>query len=381
MKIYPKLIAVLVCFFLVLSITGCAGDQPEEPVAEASEEPMVEPVEEPMEESIKVGFIFLGPVGDAGWSYAHDVGRQYLETEMPNVEAIYVENVPDSSDSERVITELIEEGCVAIFGTSFGYMDFMLNVATKYPEVAFFHCSGYKTADNMSTYYARMYQASYLTGLAAGGMTETNQIGFVAAHPIPIVIQEINAFTVGVREVNPDAVVKVVWTNTWFDPAKEKDAANSLLDAGVDVIAQHQDTFGPQQAAEEAGVYSIGFNADMSAFAPNANLTSAVWSWGPYYVEAVSSVIDGTFESSYYWGGLEDGIIDIAPMNVVVDSEIVSLIEARKNEIINGSFNVFAGPLKDQNGEPVVPDGASIEDSEINSMFWFVEGIEGVIPE
>ncbi|QRN85275.1 BMP family ABC transporter substrate-binding protein [Clostridia bacterium] len=380
MRIYHKLIAVFVCFFLVLSISGCANNQPEEPAEDVSEEP-TEALVADGEDQVKVGFIFLGPVGDAGWSYAHDQGRKYVEEKMPNVETVYVENVPDSSDSERVMTELIEEGCVAIFATSFGYMDFMMNVAEKNPDVAFFHCSGYKTADNMSTYYARMYQASYLTGLTAGGMTETNEIGFVAAHPIPIVIQEINAFAIGVREANPDAVVKVVWTNTWFDPAKEKDAAKSLLDAGADVIAQHQDTYGPQQAAEEAGAYSIGFNADMCEYAPHANLTSAVWNWGPYYVSAVSSVLDGSFECGDYWGGLEDGIVDIAPMNDVVDSEIVSLVETRKSEIMDGTFDVFAGPIKNQDGEIVVPAGESIQDSDINSMLWFVEGIEGVIPE
>lgn len=361
MRKLKKVMVVLLAVAMVASLAGCGGG-------------------DAAEEKVKVGFIYIGPPGDAGWTYAHDEGRKFLESEMPNVEVVFVESVPESSDSERVMTELAEQDCDIIFATSFGYMDFMLNVAEKYPDKVFYHCSGYKTADNMSNYFGRIYQARYLTGLVAGAMTQNGQIGYVAAHPIPEVVRGINAFTVGVREANPNAVVKVVWTNTWYDPAKEKDAAQGLLDAGVDVIAQHQDTPGPQQAAEEAGKYAIGYNTDMRSFAPKANLTSAVWDWGPYYVEAVKAVVDGTYTSGSYWGGLEDGIVDIAPLSDEVPAEVADMVEAKKQEMINGEWDVFWGPIKDQSGTVVVPEGSKMEDGELLSFDWFVEGVEGVIP-
>lgn len=362
MRKLKKVMVVLLAVAMVASLAGCGGG-------------------DAAEEKVKVGFIYIGPPGDAGWTYAHDEGRKFLESEMPNVEVVFVESVPESSDSERVMTELAEQDCDIIFATSFGYMDFMLNVAEKYPDKVFYHCSGYKTADNMSNYFGRIYQARYLTGLVAGAMTQNGQIGYVGAHPIPEVVRGINAFTIGVREANPNAVVKVVWTNTWYDPAKEKDAAQGLLDAGVDVIAQHQDTPGPQQAAEEAGKYAIGYNTDMRSFAPKANLTSAVWDWGPYYVEAVKAVVDGTYTSGSYWGGLEDGIVDIAPLSDEVPAEVADMVEAKKQEMINGEWDVFWGPIKDQSGTVVVPEGSKMEDGELLSFDWFVEGVEGVIPK
>ncbi|MBN2260592.1 MAG: BMP family ABC transporter substrate-binding protein [Clostridiales bacterium] len=370
MKNITKVLVVLMLLVLVVSVAGCSSK-----TAEVVDDAVI------ADEVVKVGMIYIGPPGDAGWTYAHDQGRQFLEEQYPNVEVLFVESVPESSDAERVMTELVEEGCTVVFATSFGYMDYMDNVALKYPDVKFFHCSGYKTEENMSTYFGRIYQARYLTGMIAGAMTETNEIGYVAAHPIPEVIRGINAFTLGVKEANADAVVKVVWTNTWYDPAKEKEAAQGLLDSGVDVIAQHQDTPGPQQAAEEAGVYAVGYNTNMRAFAPEANLTSAVWNWGPYYVNAVKSVIDGTFVSTQYWGGLEDGIVDIAPISDKVPADMVAQVEAKKAAIIDGSFDVFAGPIKDQDGNIKVAEGSSMTDGELLSMDWFVEGVEGVIPK
>jgi basic membrane protein A len=221
-------------------------------------------------DKLKVGFVFVGPAGDHGWSYTHDQGRKYLEEELPYVKTTTLESVSDN-DAEKAITQLVEQGNKIIFTTSFGFMDPTISVAEKYPDVTFMHCSGYKTAGNAGNYFGRIYQPRYLSGLAAGKMTKTNVIGYVAAFPIPEVVRGINAFTLGVREVNPDAVVKVVWTQTWLDPPKEKDAAKSLLEQNADVIAQHQDSPGPLQAAEEKGVYSIGYNCDMSKFAPKGD--------------------------------------------------------------------------------------------------------------
>lgn len=332
-------------------------------------------------EKFKVGFVYVGPVGDAGWTYAHDQGRKYLEEKMPDVETMYVESVPEGADAERVLTDLAEKGCKVIFATSFGYMDPVQNVAAKYPDVTFLHCSGYKTAENVGTYFGRMYQARYLTGLVAGKMTKTNTIGYVAAFPIPEVVRMINAFTLGVREVNPNAKVKVVWTNTWYNPAAEKEAAQSLLDAGADVIAQHQDTPGPQQAAEERGAYAIGYNTDMRKFAPKANLTSAIWNWGPYYYETVKAVREGTWKSEQYWGPMADGIVDIAPLSDAVPEDVKKLVEEKKQAIIKGEFDVFSGPIKDQNGNVKVAKGQKMTDQELLSFDWFVEGVEGTIPK
>lgn len=329
-------------------------------------------------EKVKVGFVYLGSPGDAGWTFAHEKGRQYLMEQIPDVVTETVENVSDA-DAERVLTQLAENGNKIIFATSFGFMDPTINVAAKYPDVTFLHCSGYKVDDNVGTYFGRMYQARYLSGLVAGKATETNKVGYVAAYPIPEVIRGINAFTLGVREANPDATVRVVWTSTWYDPAEEKNAANALLSAGCDVIAQHQDTPGPQQAAEEKGKLSIGYNSDMSALAPKAVMTSAVWNWGPYYVETVKAVMDGTWTSSQYWGPMSDGIVGLAPFGPMVSDEVKSLVDEKKTLILNGDWDVFTGPIKDQQGELKVQDGQVMDDVAMLDMMWFVEGVEGSI--
>lgn len=365
------LLIVCIALIVVLMITGCT---PKPAVKETASETQ-------KDEKLKVAFIYVGPVGDAGWSFAHDKGREYLVAQMPEVETTFIESVPEGADAERVLTELAEKGNKVIFATSFGYMDYVQNVAKKYPDVTFVHCSGYKTAENVGTYFGRMYQPRYLSGLVAGKKTESNVVGYVAAFPIPEVIRGINAFTLGVKEANPEAVVKVVWTNTWYDPAKEKEAAKSLLDAGADVIAQHQDTPGPQQAAEEKGAFSIGYNTDMSQFAPKAYLTSPVWNWGPYYVETVKAVKEGTWKSDQYWGSMKDGVIELAPMTDLVDEETKTLVESKRNEILSGTWDVFTGEIKDQTGTVRVNAGQKMTDAEMLSFDWFVEGVEGTIPK
>ncbi|MCL6611276.1 MAG: BMP family ABC transporter substrate-binding protein [Peptococcaceae bacterium] len=327
----------------------------------------------------KVAFMYVGPVGDAGWTYAHDQGRKYLEKELPWVETSYVESVPEGADSERVLTQLAEQGNKVIFATSFGYMDPTINVAKKYPDVVFMHCSGFKTDKNVGTYFGRIYQPRYLTGMVAGKMTKAGKIGYVAAFPIPEVVRGINAFTLGVRSVNPNARVQVVWTNTWYDPAKEKDAAKTLLDAGCDVIAQHQDTPGPQQAAEEKGKYGIGYNSDMSKYAPKAVLTSAVWNWGPFYVKTVQAVRDKTWKSDQYWGPMSDKIVDLAPFGPMVPDDVKKLVEDARQKILSGQWDVFTGPVKDQAGTVRVPAGQKMSDKDMLSFDWFVEGVEGTI--
>jgi len=369
--------ALVATLMAALMLAGCGGSGGEEDKQAGPGE----------EEKFKVAFVYITSAGDAGWTYAHDLGRLYLQDQLDWVDASeIVENVPENpADAEQVITQLAEQGNKVIFTTSFGYMDPTINVAQKYPDVTFVHCSGYKTADNVGAYFGRMYQARYLSGLVAGQATESNIIGYVGAHPIPEVIRGINAFTVGVRAANPDAVVKVVWTNSWFDPTVEKQSAEVLLDAGADVIAQHMDSPAPQQAAEERGKLGIGYNSDMRAQAPGAVMTSPMWEWGPYYVETVQAIKDGTFDptptagSLTYWGGLKEGLVKISDYGPMVPEETKQLVEQEKARIISGEWDVFYGPLKDQNGEVKVAEGQKMTDDEMLAMDWFVEGVEGKI--
>ncbi len=372
MKAFKKLLLLLMAVLLISALAvGCGGNgEAESTEAEAPQE---------QTEPTKVGFIYVGPIGDAGYTYAHDLGAEYMKKELgDSVELIKVESVPENpADAERVLNQLVSQGCKVIFATSFGYMDSVIKVAAQYPDVTFLHCSGYKTAENVGTYFGQIEQPRYLSGIAAGKMTKTNTIGYVAAFPIPECIRGINSFTMGALSVNPDVKVKVVWTNTWYDPAKEKDAAKSLLEDGADVIAQHQDTPGPMQAAEEAGAYGVSYNSDMSQFAPNAVLTGPVWNWGPYYVRTVKAVQEGTWQTEEYWGPMSDGIVDLAPYAEFLPDDVKQLIDSKKADIISGSLNIFTGPIKDQTGTVRVPEGTTMTDEEILNMDWFVEGVVG----
>ncbi|MBC2582503.1 BMP family ABC transporter substrate-binding protein [Clostridium sp. DJ247] len=338
--------------------------------------------EKPAEnEKIKVGFILSGPVSDGGYNYAHDLGRKQLEKET-GVETIYKESVKeDPAEVQKVAEDMINQGATVIIGASFGFMDGIEAEAKKHPDIKFLHGGGYKQLDNMSNYFGREYEARYLSGIVAGMKTKTNKLGFVGAHPIPEVIRGIDAFTLGARSVNPNATVKVVWTNTWYDPAKEKEAAKALIAQGADVIAQHQNTAGPQQAAEEAGVFSVGYNVDMSKSAPKANLTSDIFNWGTYYVKAIKEIQNGTWKSESYWGGIKDGVVDIAPLTANVPEGAKEAVEKAKADIVSGKNKVFVGPIKDQTGAVKVPEGSNLSDKEIHSLNWFVEGVEGTIPK
>ena len=328
------------------------------------------------DKELKVGFVYVSPVGDAGWSYAHDEGRKAIEA-LPGVSTSFVEAVAEGPDSERVIQTMARKKFDLIFGTSFGYMDPMLKVAQQFPQTVFMHCAGFKTAANMGNYFGRIYQPRYLSGMVAGSMTKSKVIGYVAAYPIPEVIRGINAFTLGAQSVNPEVSVRVVWTKTWYDPAKEKEAAKSLLDVGADVIAQHQDSPGPQEAAQEKGVYSIGYNTDMSRFAPKSHLTAPVWNWAPFYKQVIERVQNGTWKASADWPGLAEGVVDLAPFGPMVPKEVQDKVMAKKAEIISGTEKVFVGPVKDQQGKIRYEKGVVAPDQELLSMNWFVQGVAG----
>ncbi|MCF8050361.1 MAG: BMP family ABC transporter substrate-binding protein [Desulfobacterales bacterium] len=327
-------------------------------------------------EEMKVGFVYVSPVGDAGWSYAHDQGRLSVEA-LDGVSTSFVESVPEGPDSERIIRNMARKGFDLIFATSYGYMDSMAKVAKEFPGTIFMHCSGFKTAQNMGNYFGRMYQARFLAGMTAGAMSRSNTLGYVAAFPIPEVIRGINAFTLGARAVNPEATVRVVWTKTWYDPATEKEAAKSLLDVGADVIAQHQDSPSPQEAAQERGAYSVGYNSDMSAFAPKAHLTASIWNWGPFYVRTVEQVRSGTWESGSWWPGLKEGLVDLAPFGPMVPENLKTLVLERKSRIENGQAPVFSGPIADQKGNLRIAEGETPSDEALLGMTWFVKGVIG----
>lgn len=355
---------------LTLALTGCAKDNEKAPEQSqnASEKA----------EDIKVGFIYVGPVGDGGWSFAHDAGRKHLEAEL-GVPTMFQESVPEGPECEKVINDMIDQGCNVIIGTSFGFMDYMQKSAKAHPDVKFLHCSGYLMEENMGNYFGRMYEARYLSGIVAAMKTKSNKIGYVAAYEIPEVIRGINAFTLGVQSINPDAKVMVRWTHTWYDPAKEKEAAKALLDEGADVIAQHQDTAGPQQAAEEKGAFSIGYNTDSRELAPKSYMTAPIWNWGPYYVAQVKAIKEGTWKAESYWGTMKDGIVDLAPLTENAPEGAQAAVDKAEAEILSGANKIFVGPIRDQSGNEKVAQGVTMTDKELLSMDWFVYGVEGKI--
>ena len=350
-------------------------DEPmdDEPMAE---EPMDD---EPMDDEVVAAFVFVGPVGDAGWTWAHDQGRRYAE-EQTGATTLFVENIPEvAEDFRAVVVDFIEnEGADVIFATSFGYMDPMEELAGEYPNVVFEHASGYKMNDtNFGNYFGRMYQPRYLSGMAAGAMTETDQIGYVAAFPIPEVLRGINAFTLGAQRTNPDVEVHVNWTFTWFDPAIEGDAATALLEAGADVIAMHQDSTAPGIAAQEAGARWVSYNSDMSAFAPDAFITAPIWDWGPYYARIIEAVAAGTYTPGAYWGGMGDGIVTLADPAPDVPVEVIDEIIGVWQQIESGDWDVFTGEIRDQDGNVVVAAGETLDDGAMLGMGYFVEGVVG----
>lgn len=333
------------------------------------------------EGKVKAGFIYVGPVGDAGWTFAHDEGRKRME-QLPFVEdSTYIESVPEGAESARVIIGLVRRGHNLVFTTSFGYMDATLDVARRYKDVVFMHCSGFKTAENVGNYFGRMYEPRYLSGMVAGAMTKANVIGYVAAFPIPEVIRGINAFTLGARSVNPKAEVRVVWTQTWFDPGIERDAADSLLDVGADVLAMHQDAPATLQAAEERDAYVIGYNSDMRKFAPNAFLTAPVWNWGQLYEQIAKQVHDGTWKPESIWWGMKENLVQLAPISEKVPAKVRAQVEEKAAAVKSGAFHPFTGPVVDQDGTIRIAAGSVADDKHMLGMDYFVEGVSGSIPK
>jgi simple sugar transport system substrate-binding protein len=331
-------------------------------------------------DKLKIGFIYVGPVGDHGWSYQHDQGRQAIEAELGDkVETVFVEKVAEGPDAERAITRLARSGAGLIFTTSFGYMDPTLKVAKRFPKVKFEHATGYKRSKNVATYNARFYEGRYIIGQIAAKMSKSGVAGYIASFPIPEVVMGINSFMLGAQTINPDFKLKVIWVNSWFDPGKEADAAKVLIGQGADIITQHTDSTAPLQIAGDKGAMGFGQASDMIKFAPKAQLTSIVDNWAPYYVRRTKAVLAGTWEAADTWDGLAQGTVEMAPYTNM-PADVAAMAMKTEAAITSGKLHPFTGPLYKQDGSMALADGKVIDDGTLAGMNWYVKGIDGKLP-
>jgi basic membrane protein A and related proteins len=330
----------------------------------------------------KVAFMYVGPVSDHGYSYQHDLGRRQMAEHFgAKVETSFVENVAEGADAERVINQLAAAGNDLIFTTSFGFMNPTLKVAQRFPKVKFEHATGYKRAANLATYSSRFYEGRTPCGLITGKMTKSNIIGYIGSFPIPEVVSGINAFTLALREVNPAAQVRVVWVNSWYDPGKEAAAAKALIDQGADILCQHTDSPAAIQEAETRGIFAFGQSSDMSRFGQKACLTSITDDWTPYYIRRVQALLDGTWTSEDFWGGLNTGTVVMTPFNPAIPADVQALATQAIEDIKSGKRHSFAGPFKDQSGKVMVAEGKTASDPDILGMAYYVEGVQGSLPK
>ena len=333
-------------------------------------------------QTTKVGFVYVGPIGDHGWTYRHHVGLKAVEKKFGSkVKTTFIEKVPEGADAVRVIRNLAAGGHDIIFTTSFGFMNPTAQIAEAFPKVKFEHATGYKTGPNFSAYNSRFYEARYLTGIIAGKMTKSNKLGYVASFPIPEVIRGINSAILGARSVNPKAEIRVVWVSTWYDPGKESDAAKALIDQGVDVVFQHTDSPAPCQTAEKKGVFCFGQASDNSHFAPKAHLTAIIDDWGPYYIERVQALRNGSWKTQNVWLGLKEKAVYLSSFHKKVPESVRSLVKKTEANIIRGKDHPFTGVIRDQNGKVLYKKGEVISDKDLSGMNFYVEGVIGKIPK
>ena len=331
---------------------------------------------------VKMAWVYFGPPGDGGWTFAHDLGMKMVQKELGGkVIASTVENVPESADAERVIRDLASKGNQYIFTTSFGYMEQTLKAAKSFPKVEFYHNTGYKSAENVHTYNSRMYEPAYLAGIIAGRMTKSNVLGYVASFPIPEVVRNINAYTMGARSVNPKVTTKVVWVSSWFDPGKERQAAETLIGQGADMLMQNTDSSATLQAAADKGVYAFGWNSDMSKVAPKAHLASVTQIWGPYYVMVAKAAVEGKPFKDNVWGGMKEGMNGLVSLNSSIPASVVKEVDAKKADIVSGKFKVWSGPVKLQDGSVKLAAGENFTDKDMDSIQFYVEGVDGQLPK
>ncbi|HEY7238276.1 MAG TPA: BMP family ABC transporter substrate-binding protein [Burkholderiales bacterium] len=333
------------------------------------------------QQPLRIGFIYVGPVGDGGWTYSHDVGRKSMEAKLKGkVQTTYVESVPEGADAERVVRDLAAKGHQIVFTTSFGYMDQTLKAAKSFPKSVFYHATGFKSSSNVFIYNCRMYEPAYLAGIVAGHMSKRGVLGFVASFPIPEVVRNINAYTLGARSVNPKITTQVVWIGSWYDPAKERQAAETLIGQGADVLLQNTDSSAVLQTAQDKGVYAFGWDSDMTAYAPKAHLGSAIEVWGPYYTLVAEAYLAGKPFKQNIWWGMKEGMNDFVSISKVVPEAALKQVAAKKAEIVAGRFHPFSGPIMGNDGTTRVPAGKTLSDKEVDSINWYVEGVEGKVP-
>lgn len=364
------------------ALVGC-GKKEEPTAAPAAAAPAASAAvaEAPAKEPLKVAWVYIGPIGDAGWTHAHDLGRKAAEAEFGDkIKTTYVEKVPESADAERVLRDLASQGNKLIFTTSFGYMEPTFKVAQEFPDVKFEHATGYKLAPNLGVYDHRIYEDAYVSGVIAGAMTKTNTLGFVGTFPIPEVLRNIDAFTRGAQSVNPKVKTKVVWVNTWFDPPKESEAAQSLINAGADVLLQNTDSSAVLQTAEKNGKYAFGWDSDMSEVAPKAQLASNLLYWGPFYKKAIKDVLDGTWKSERDVWGYKEGANDVVKINAAVPEEIKKKIEEIHQGYKDGTFSPFKGPVVDNEGKERLAKDAMPDQAWLDKVDFYVQGVEGKVP-
>ncbi len=366
----------LVALVGVASLVACAKqEEPKKPEAPAAAAPAPKP------EPLKVAFVYVGPVGDAGWTFAHDLGRKYVESKFGDrIKTTFVEKVPEGPDAERVIRDLVAQGNKVIFATSFGFGDAMEKVAKDHPDVYFEHATGYKTGPNLRVYEGRFYEDAYLAGIIAGEMTKTNVIGFVGSFPIPEVLRNINAFTLGAQSVNPKVKTKVVWVSSWFDPPKETEAAQSLINQHADVLLQNTDSTAVLQAAEKNGKYAFGWDSDMSAFAPKAHLGSARLNWGLYYEKAINDVLNKTWKTETTKWGVKEGLPEFVSIAAFIPDSTKKKVEDAREGLKTGTVAVFKGPLVDNTGKEVLAKGVVADDKWNGAINFYVKGVDGKVP-
>jgi simple sugar transport system substrate-binding protein len=359
------------------ALIGCGKKEEAAPAPE----PAAAVAEAPKAEPLKVAFAYVGPVGDGGWTFAHDTGRKAAVEEFGDkITTSFVEGVPEGPDAERVLRDMASQGNQLVIGTTFGYMEPMLKVAADFPDVKFEHATGYKTAANMRTYDSRTYEGAYMAGVIAGAMTKSNTLGVVGSVPIPEVLRNINSFTLGAQSVNPKITTKVVWVNAWFDPPKETEAATSLINGGADVLFQNTDSPAVLKTAEERGIRAFGWDSDMTAYGPKAHLGSAIINWAPYYKKAIGDALNGTWSTGGVWWGVKEGAIDMVSVAEDVPADIKAKVDTIKAGLKEGTYAIWKGPILGQDGKEVLAADAVADDAFLGGVKFYVKGVEGKVP-
>jgi simple sugar transport system substrate-binding protein len=368
----------------VAGLSACGKSEPPAPPAPAPAAPTAAapaPAPAPAPQKLKIAFAYVGPVGDGGWTFAHDNGRKAIEKEFGDkIETSFVEKVPESADAERVIRDMVSQGNKLIFGTTFGYMEPMLKVAADHKDVKFEHATGYKTAENLRTYDSRTYEGAYMAGVIAGKMTKSNTLGVVGSIPIPEVVRNINSFTLGAQSVNPKVKTKVVWVGDWFNPPKETEAATALINGGADVLFQNTDSSAVLQTAEKMGKRAFGWDSDMTAYGPKAHLGSAIINWAPYYTKAVRDALEGKWATGQSWWGVKEGAIDMVSIAADVPEDTKKRIDEIKAGLKDGTFQIWKGPIADNTGKEVLAKDAAADDKFLGGVNFYVKGVEGKVP-